>query len=91
MKNKGKKTIPAQTKKVSAKTIQQLSLEEETLKLQEKLAVKAKLEKDEIAKFIDDYLKEKGYSLSARMILEAGKAPSVQPFIFKIPEKNIGK
>lgn len=70
--------------KVVKKPVKQFSLEEKAKAMQEELNIAAQKEEKEVIEYVSKYLESKGYAISARMILEAGKAPTVQPFIFKV-------
>jgi hypothetical protein len=64
------------------------SLEEKAVAFQKEIDEALQKEQSEVVKYVNDYLREKGYDISARMILEPGKAPAVQTFIYKINKKQ---
>lgn len=65
------------------KTVKEYSLEQEAKRLQEKLNAAAEKEQKEVADYISNYLKSKGYALSARVIIEPNQSLKVEPFIYK--------
>lgn len=72
--------------KALKKTVKEISLEEKAKTLNVQMQEALALEQKEIVDTIGKILAEKGYGLSARMILEAGKEMQVQPFIYKLPK-----
>lgn len=66
------------------KTIKEYTLDKKAKKLQAELFEAAKKEEQEVLSEIQAILDKKGYAISARMILEPDKAPTVAPFIFKV-------
>ncbi|HET6224731.1 MAG TPA: hypothetical protein VFF27_00535 [Bacteroidia bacterium] len=64
--------------------LKELSAQEKQKKLSQEYLELQQKEHQEVSEKINAILKEYGYQLSARMILEAGKAPIVQPFIVKV-------
>ncbi len=65
-------------------TIKEFSASENLKKAQQVAQEALDKERSEVGKFIESYLIEKGYALSARMTLEAGKDIMVEPFIYKV-------
>lgn len=66
------------------KTNGEFSAQEKQRKLSQEFMELQQKEHQEVSEKINKILQESGYQLSARMILEAGKAPIVQPFIVKV-------
>lgn len=66
----------------------ELTPEQQLAEAQQKIAIAAEKELKEVADYVNTYLKERGYTMAARTIIESGKLPYSQCFIAKSQKQS---
>jgi hypothetical protein len=62
----------------------ELTIEEKAKALNAEMQQALELEQKEVSDYIANYLQKKGYSITAKVVMEMGKEVQIIPYVFKV-------